>query len=214
MTLVMLELFSGTGSVSSAFARAGWDTYTVDWDPSVRADLCADVSELGGGDVTDLCGRVPDVVWASPDCTTYSLAGISHHRRKDSTGRLLPVSDYAKKCDEVGLRLVGLLDDLKPRFWFIENPLGGLRKMEWMQGLPRYTVTYCQYGETRMKPTDIWTNHPDPHFRPPCRYGDPCHQHAPRGSHLGTEALKGAAKARIPDQLADHVARICTEALR
>lgn len=36
--------------------------------------------------------------------------------------------------------------------------------MEWMRSLPRYTVTYCQYGDNRMKPTDIWTNHPAPDF--------------------------------------------------
>ena len=27
-----------------------------------------------------------------------------------------------------------------------------------MQDLPRKTVTYCKYGDMRMKPTDIWTN--------------------------------------------------------
>ena len=27
-----------------------------------------------------------------------------------------------------------------------------------LKGIPRKTVCYCQYGEDRMKPTDIWTN--------------------------------------------------------
>ena len=61
-----------------------------------------------------------------------------------------------------------------------------MRKMECMQDLPRYTVTYCQYGDTRMKPTDIWTNHPNPKFKPPCKNGDKCHVAAPRGSRTGT----------------------------
>ena len=43
--------------------------------------------------------------------------------------------------------------------------------MYFMQGLPRYTVTYCQYGERRQKPTDIWTKHPNPKFKPPCKCG-------------------------------------------
>lgn len=209
---VMLELFSGTGAVSSAFRRAGWEAYTVDWEAD--ADLRKDIEFLTAEDVEGLCGRAPDVVWASPDCTTYSLLRISRHRRKEADGSLAPVSEYAEKCDRVGERLVALLDELKPRYWFIENPVGGMRKMPWMQGLPRYTVTYCQYGESRMKPTDIWTNHPSPGFLPPCRYGDPCHERAPRGSRAGTRALKTKAeRARIPAALAEHIVEICNPPL-
>ena len=54
--------------------------------------------------------------------------------------------------------------------------------MNFMKGLPRYTVTYCKYGDTRMKPTDIWTNHPNPQFLPPCQNGDKCHKPSPRGA--------------------------------
>lgn len=62
----------------------------------------------------------------------------------------------------------------------------------------------------RMKPTDIWTNHPDPGFKPPCHYGDPCHNKAPRGTKLGTQAIKGSMdRARIPEQLCEHIVEIC-----
>lgn len=54
--------------------------------------------------------------------------------------------------------------------------------MNFMQGIPKYTVTYCQYGDTRMKPTDIFTNYPKPNFKPPCHNGDTCHDRAPRSS--------------------------------
>lgn len=61
-----------------------------------------------------------------------------------------------------------------------------------------------------MKPTDIWTNHPDPQFKPPCHYGDKCHEPAPRGSKTGTQGIKGKTdRSRIPDALADHIADIC-----
>ena len=86
--------------------------------------------------------------------------------------------------------------------------------MTWMQGLPRYTVTYCQYGDTRMKPTDIWTNHPDPHFKPMCKNGDPCHEKAPRGSATGTQGLKGSKeRSVIPAQLCQHIVDICERGL-
>ena len=74
----------------------------------------------------------------------------------------------------------------------------------------RHTVTYCQYGERRQKPTDIFTNHPGPQFRPPCKRGGKCHDAAPRGSRTGTQGLKGKAlRAKLPKELCDHVVRIC-----
>lgn len=82
--------------------------------------------------------------------------------------------------------------------------------MKFMQDLPRYTVTYCQYGDTRMKPTDIWTNHPDPKFKPACKNGDKCHVSAPRGSATGTQGIKGARdRSRIPDELCRYIVEIC-----
>lgn len=84
--------------------------------------------------------------------------------------------------------------------------------MDYMKDLKRYTVTYCQYGDFRQKPTDIWTNHPDPRFKKPCKAGDKCHQSAPRGSQEGTMGLKGKIeRARIPEALCEHIVDICEE---
>ena len=82
--------------------------------------------------------------------------------------------------------------------------------MNFMKGLPRYTVTYCKYGDTRMKPTDIWTNHPEPGFLPMCKNGNPCHERAPRGSKTGTQGLKGSKeRSVIPERLCEHIVDIC-----
>lgn len=206
----VLELFAGTRSIGKAFEERGHEVYSVDWDESLEGiDLCADVLTVTAADIVERFGW-PDVIWASPDCTTYSIAAISHHRTREENGNLAPVSDYAKLCDRVNLHTHGLIMALSPRYWFIENPRGGMRKMDFMSGLPRYTVTYCQYGDTRMKPTDIWTNHPDPEFKPMCRNGDPCHERAPRGAKTGTQGRKDArSRGEIPSDLCDHIARIC-----
>lgn len=153
------------------------------------------------------------MIWASPDCSTFSVAAISHHRRKNPvTGNLEPVSDYAKFCDKVDQHVLDLIRELNPKYWFIENPRGGMRKMGFMEDLPRYTVTYCQYGERRQKPTDIWTNHPNPKFKLPCKRGASCHDAAPRGSKSGPQALKNSVeKARIPIMLCEHIVDICEE---
>lgn len=208
--MIVLDLFCGTKSIANAFEEKGHTVYTVDWDKQFEPTLSVDIGTLTATDIIKLCGDVPDVVWASPDCTTYSVAAISRHRRKEPNGNLTPISDYAKRCDKINKHLIDLINELKPKYWFIENPRGGMRKMDFMQGLPRYTVTYCKYGETRMKPTDIWTNHPSPNFEPPCKNGDTCHESAPRGAKTGTQSLKNKIeKAKIPKLLCEHIVNIC-----
>lgn len=209
----VLELFAGTRSIGKAFEAHGHQVFSVEWDKGFEnIDLYADVLTVTAEDILSCFGR-PDVIWASPDCTTFSIAAISYHRRKDPvTGNLDPVSDYAKFCDKVDQHVLRLIKELAPKYWFIENPRGGMRKMTWMQGLPRYTVTYCQYGDDKMKPTDIWTNYPDPRFKPMCKKGDPCHDAAPRGAKTGTQGLKGKkTRSVIPAQLCEHIVKICEE---
>ena len=215
----VLELFAGERCISKAFEAKGHETFTVEWDKSHEGiSLYADVSKLTAQEILDKFGR-PDVMWLSPDCTTYSVAGIGHHRKKNPvTGVPEPISEYAKFCDECDQHALELIKELNPKFYFIENPRGAMRKMPWMQDLPRYTVTYCQYTkdlpleQRRMKPTDIWTNHPDPKFKPACKNGDPCHVPAPRGSQTGTQGIKGARdRSLIPKELCEHIVEICEE---
>jgi hypothetical protein len=74
-----------------------------------------------------------------------------------------------------------------------------LRKMHFMDIGVRHTITYCQYGDTRMKPTDIWTNATWWVPRPACHNGDRCHEAAPRGARTGTQGVRGAVeRGRIP----------------
>lgn len=206
----VLELFAGTRSIGKAFEAKGHEVFSVEWDKDFgNIDLYADIGSLTAEDIIAEFGH-PDVIWASPDCTTYSVAAISHHRRKNENGNLDAITEYARFCDNVNAHVVDLIKELNPKYYFIENPVGGLRKMDFMQELPRYTVTYCQYGERRQKPTDIWTNHPDPRFKPPCKRGAPCHESAPRGSRTGTQGMKNAVqKAIIPTELCKHIVEIC-----
>ena len=59
----------------------------------------------------------PDVIWASPDCTTYSIAGIRHHRMKNAdTGELDPTSPIAEKSDRVVRNVLKLIEELGPKY--------------------------------------------------------------------------------------------------
>lgn len=193
--------------------------YSIEWDKSFdNIDWYEDIGKITAQDILDRFGK-PDIIWASPDCSSYSVAALGKHRKKNPiTGNLEPQTDYAKFCDKVNAHVIDLIKELKPKYYFIENPRGGMRKMDFMQDLPRYTVTYCKYltdrplQERRMKPTDIWTNHPDPKFIPPCKNGDPCHVPAPRGSQTGTQAIKGSKlRSVIPPLLCEHIVDICEE---
>lgn len=184
----LLELFAGSRSVGKVGERLGYNVFSIDWKEYDGIDLAIDIGNLTKEDVP----FVPDVVWASPDCTTYSIAACSTHR----TNSIEPKSEYAKKCDQVNEHFIGLIKEwlkINPKMvFFIENPRGMLRKMPFMQEFKRHTIWYCQYGDDRAKPTDIWTNSEDWQPRPQCKNGNPnCHhQRAPRKQDRNARAKR------------------------
>jgi hypothetical protein len=196
----LVELFAGSRSVGKVGDELGMNVFSVDWQNFEGIDLAIDIAEMKTSDVP----FIPDVVWASPDCTTYSIAACSTHR----TNSIEPKSEYAKKCDQVNQHFIGLIKEwlkVNPDMvFFIENPRGMLRKMPFMQEFKRHTIWYCQYGDDRAKPTDIWTNSKDWQPRPICHNGNKnCHhQPAPRGSKTGTQGRKGSyERSIIPREL-------------
>lgn len=205
----VLELFAGTGSFSKVAEQAGHNVFTSDYDPSFNTDYCIDIMDF---DIEKLPFK-PDVIWASPPCETFSVASIGHHWT-GGKGAYVPKTERAKKGKAIVLRTIHLINKLKPKYWFIENPRGVLRKMPFMQDFNRYTVTYCQYGDTRMKPTDIWTN-ANLELKPMCKNGMPCHISAPRGSRTGTQGIKTYRdRSVIPKQLCKHIISQLNKELR
>lgn len=206
----ILELFAGSRSIGNAAEARGHNVFSVDWQAFPGINLSIDIEELAPEHVP----FIPDMVWASPDCTTYTIAAISHHRNGTD-----PKSDYAKKCDKVNQHFLGLIYHwlkINPNLiFYIENPRGMMRKMPFMRQLPRTTVTYCSYGDTRMKPTDIWSNNIHSLFnldgwkpRTMCFNGNTfCHHEpAPRGSSTGTQGLKGDYnRSKIPTELCNEI---------
>jgi hypothetical protein len=198
MSLIIFDLFSGTGSATQAFKEAQQKVYTFELDTYFAADENVDVFDLTVDYLREVYGQ-PDFVWASPPCTAFSVASMGHHWQ---SGGLNPVpkTQAAIESQELVAHTRKLLEGLNPQFGFLlENPRGMLRKLPVVAGLQRQTVTYCQYGDTRMKPTDLWGVVPNWTPRPMCKNGAPCHEAAPRGSKTGTQGLKGSKeRSRVP----------------
>lgn len=199
----VLELFAGSRSVGNIADKEGHNVFSVDWQPFEKIDLAIDIEQLKIEDIH----FIPDCVWASPDCTTYTIAAISTHRNG-----VEPKTEYAKKCDRVNQHFISLIKKwliINPDMvFFIENPRGMLRKMPFMQEFNRHTVWYCQYGDDRAKPTDIWTNSNTWIPKPVCHNGNKnCHhQPAPRGSKTGTQGRKGSyERSKIPGELIEEI---------
>ena len=157
---MLLELFSGTGSVGRSFRARGWDVFSVDIDATTNPTLVADVLDLH-------LHRLPtqvDCIWASPPCTHYSRA-----RTKAKTPRDLEGSDaIVQKVLDIILHYRGAT------CWFMENPHSGLLKeREVVARLPMRVVDYCKYGMPYRKRTSIWTNSFWEPARPLCKHDCP-----------------------------------------
>lgn len=197
--MIILDLFSGKGGeLRRKYIEDQGHVYiTLDNDPIYKSNITKDIFSIKPKDLK-IFGPF-DFIWASPPCTAFSVASIGKHWEPKTYA---PKSLQAKQSKELVIHTLRLIKNLNPKAYLIENPRGMLRIMPFMQSLPRHTVTYCQYGEKRMKPTDLWGEVPNWIPRPACKNGDPCHDRAPRGSRTGTQGIKGADnRAVVPLEL-------------
>jgi hypothetical protein len=198
MSFVIFDFFSGTGSSTQAFRDAGHTVWRFELDNSFEAEEYVNVFDLTVEYLLEVYGQ-PDFIWASPPCTAFSVASMGHHWG-GGLNAYVPKTEAAIESQKLVAHTRKLLEELNPTYGFlIENPRGMLRKLPVVAGLQRQTVTYCQYGDNRMKPTDLWGVVENWQPRAMCKNGEPCHEAAPRGSKTGTQGLKGAKeRSRVP----------------
>ena len=192
----VLDLFSGLGGFSQAFKDRGHHVTTVDNQEKFNPDICIDIMELKPNGYYD-------VILASPPCNCFSPMSIPRYWNNGQPG------PEAKQSIELVKHTLEFIYTIHPKFWFMENPMGMLRTVI---GNPPVKVYYAQYGEDRLKPTDVWGRHPSG-FKE-IQIADkslldytPC----PRGTRIGgTQGMKNAeVRAKIPYKLSKTICKLC-----
>ena len=204
-----VELFAGTQSFSKVARELGHETFCVDNNPEFNNDLTCDLLNMNPQEFFKYDEEISesDIIWMSPPCTTFSMASGNTHWTKDKKPRTKQAKQGKRMIELCWIIAKYCIDTNK--IFFIENPRARAR---WF--LPekyRKTAWYCQYGDSRAKPTDIWTNLD---WTPKtCHNGNKeCHHEpAPRGSKTGTQGLKGnRERSVIPPQLFKEIFKVIT----
>lgn len=205
----VLELFAGSRSFGSEAEKLGFNVFSIDINNFKNIDLVIDILELK----KEMINFKPNLIWASPPCTYFSVASIGKHWNENHT----PKSKEAVLGLEILNKTLEIFSWYPKADFFMENPRGKMRKK--IKGIDRTTITYCSYGDKRMKPTDIWSNNIyNPMFnlngwkpRPMCwNNNKKCnHESAPRGSKTGTQGLKNNfERSKIPKDLCKEILKI------
>jgi|LakMenEpi03Aug12_release.lakeMendotaPanAssembly.Ray.scaffolds.fasta_scaffold07783_4 hypothetical protein len=149
----ILELFSGTGSVSKVCDELGYEVISVDISNKYyKPTFLMSIMDF---DYKQYEPKHFDIIWASPPCATFSTlqnCWLGRGKTKESIN---------ENIQKIGLPLLRkteeIIDYLQPKFYFIENPQTG--RMKEFLTRPYYDIDYCKYSNWGYKKrTRIWTN--------------------------------------------------------
>lgn len=207
-TMRVYDFYSGWEGWSKPFREAGHNVTSIDIEKRFNPDWCMDILQLKPEDVADA-----DVILASPPCEAFSVASIGTHWTGGAKA-YEPFTAHARLSLQLVTHTQYIINTVKPKWWVMENPRGLLRKLITP---PTATTWYCQWGTSRAKPTDIWTNLTG--RWPTCYNGCLDHDQQSRyysvrkalGQNGGTQGMVDtAARAVIPYQLASEVLHAVT----
>ena len=154
----LLELFKGTGSVSKVAIPRGYEVVSLDYDKKFKPDIVTDILNWDYEEFSKTW--VPDFIWASPPCNTYSPLAYPLKERDPKTAkaisnRAIRGTNYLYRT----LRIIRHFRKLNPDLCFvIENPRGMMRNDKHMKKFILTNTYYFFYGDKRRKSTDFFSN--------------------------------------------------------
>lgn len=158
----VLDLYAGTGSATQAFEDRGHDVRSVEKDEAFDGiDHYCDMRAFARNPRKWLGDWTPDVSHNSPPCYAFAMAGSGSKAAWDRAqagnpkpsdpplsefrwhyeqghgfyGKRTPNDQRAVLGCELVLCALATVRELEPTYWWIENPMGGLRTMGFMEAL-------------------------------------------------------------------------------
>jgi site-specific DNA-cytosine methylase len=160
----LLELFCGTKSVGNVFEQKGYEVISLDYKKKFNPTICENILTW---DYKIYAPDYFDVIWASPDCTTWSVATCIYRSIKEIYGFEGKHKAKAELGNQMVLRCIEILKYFKPRAWFMENPRGRMAhfppliEFEKEHNVRKLLVYYGNYDNWGFpKATNIWSNLP------------------------------------------------------
>ena len=152
----VLDLFSGTGSVTTAVTETfpGAECVSVDMQ-SVGGFIPLHTVDILKWPYKDLYpSGYFDYIFAGVPCEKWCKFSRNYNG--------MPNSNEMKLARKVVAKTLEIIKYFKPKSYFIENPRGTfLSKEPCMRGRKQINVDYCMYGCLHKKPTTIFTNMKD-----------------------------------------------------
>lgn len=200
----LLDLFCGTGGWSIGFHRKDFDCTGVDnVDVGYPYELIlSDIRRFHAGEDYD-------VITASPPCTEFSTLTVLSWK-KGQRGPPEP-----EKGMELVREAIRVIDEVKPRYWLLENVYGSIPHISAILGKPTLLA----------KPWVLWGNMPIG-LMPFPKGGDTKMSHTfekkplnKGGNRMGLpedfafDPLRSWKRARIPVWLAMQIAEACRSEL-
>ena len=156
----IIELFSGSKTISNFFESKGWDAWSVDNNPKLYPKICCDILEISPG----LLPEKTDFIWASPDCSKFSRAANSAHWNKTVIKyrqyRYIPNTAAAVLSLQLLQKTVDIINSYPFAPFIIENPIGRIHHLDPLKKLGhyRYSVNYADFGFAYSKETYLFSN--------------------------------------------------------
>ena len=194
----LLELFKGTGSIGKVGEKYFDNIVSLDIEDKSKATITIDILKWDYVKFYKETKFIPDFIWASPPCNTFSKIVYPLRERHPHTAE--PQSERALLGTKIlyrTLEIIAFFMKLNPNLkYVIENPKGMMRNDKYMKHLYRETTYYAYYGDKRLKPTDFFSNF-ILNLKPIGKI--------PNKKLVGIQDIKLNDRYKIPAKLAKHI---------